>query len=76
MLQALTALDTGDRDLSRLRIAVSGGASLPAEVMRAFEDKFGIVVLEGYGLSETASTASFNVSAEERRQYSVGKPIF
>ncbi len=76
MLQALTMLDTDDRDLSRLRIAVSGGASLPAEVMRAFEDKFGIVVLEGYGLSETASTASFNVSAEERRQYSVGKPIW
>jgi long-chain acyl-CoA synthetase len=76
MLQALTALDTEDRDLSRLRIAVSGGASLPAEVMRAFEDKFGIVVLEGYGLSETASTASFNVSAEDRRQYSVGKPIW
>jgi long-chain acyl-CoA synthetase len=76
MLQALTALDTEDRDLSRLRIAVSGGASLPAEIMRAFEEKFGVVVLEGYGLSETASTASFNVSAEERRQYSVGKPIW
>ncbi len=76
MLQALTALDTQDRDLSRLRIAVSGGASLPAEVMRAFEDKFGIVVLEGYGLSETASTASFNISAEERRAFSVGKPIW
>ena len=76
MLQALTALDTDDRDLSRLRIAVSGGASLPAEVMRAFEEKFGIVVLEGYGLSETASTASFNISAEERRAFSVGKPIW
>ncbi len=76
MLQALTALDTDDRDLSHLRIAVSGGASLPAEVMRAFEDKFGIVVLEGYGLSETASTASFNISAEERRAFSVGKPIW
>jgi long-chain acyl-CoA synthetase len=76
MLQALTALDTQDRDLSRLRIAVSGGASLPAEVMRAFEEKFGIVVLEGYGLSETASTASFNISAEERRAFSVGKPIW
>jgi long-chain acyl-CoA synthetase len=76
MLQALTALDTQDRDLSHLRIAVSGGASLPAEVMRAFEDKFGIVVLEGYGLSETASTASFNISAQERRAFSVGKPIW
>ena len=76
MLQALTELDTADRDLSRLRIAVSGGASLPAEIMRAFESKFGIVVLEGYGLSETASTASFNISAEERRAFSVGKPIW
>jgi long-chain acyl-CoA synthetase len=66
----------GDYDLSRLRIGISGGAPIPAEVLDAFEEKFGIVILEGYGLTETASTTTFNVSAEERKIYSVGKPIW
>jgi long-chain acyl-CoA synthetase len=62
-------------DLSSLRIGVSGGAAMAAEVLDNFERKFGIVILEGYGLSETASTTTFNFSAEDRRVYSVGKPI-
>jgi long-chain acyl-CoA synthetase len=76
MLQALAAMDTADRDLSALRVAVSGGASLPGDIMRTFEDKFGIVVLEGYGLSETASTTSFNTSAANRKLLSIGQPIW
>jgi long-chain acyl-CoA synthetase len=63
-------------DLSSLRIGISGGAAIPAEVLDDFERKFGIVILEGYGLSETASTTTFNVSASDRRIYSVGKPIW
>ena len=63
-------------DVSTLRIGISGGAPLPAEVLDAFEEKFGIVILEGYGLTETASTTTFNVSADERKIYSVGKPIW
>jgi len=55
---------------------VSGGAAIPAEVTDEFEAKFGFVILEGYGMSETASTTTFNVSAEERKIYSVGKPIW
>jgi long-chain acyl-CoA synthetase len=65
-----------DYDLSSLRIAISGGASIPAPVLDAFEERFGLVILEGYGLTETASTTTFNVSTEERRAYSVGKPIW
>jgi long-chain acyl-CoA synthetase len=34
------------------------------------------VVLEGYGLSETASTTTFNISAERRKVLSIGKPIW
>jgi long-chain acyl-CoA synthetase len=68
--------DRGAYDLSSLRVGVSGGAPIPAEVIDEFEREFGILILEGYGLSETASTTTFNVSAEERRVYSVGKPIY
>jgi long-chain acyl-CoA synthetase len=62
--------------LAGLRVGVCGGASLPAEVLDAFEKRFGVLILEGYGLTETASTTTFNVSAEDRRIYSVGKPIW
>ncbi|MGW3353008.1 long-chain-fatty-acid--CoA ligase [Nonomuraea rubra] len=63
-------------DTSSLRVAISGGAAIPAHVLDAFEERFGVIVLEGYGLTETASTTTFNISAGERRAYSVGKPIW
>ena len=42
-----------------LRVCVSGGAALPVEILRGFEEKFGCMILEGYGLSETSPVASF-----------------
>jgi long-chain acyl-CoA synthetase len=68
--------DIDKYDLSTLRVGISGGAPMAAEVLDDFEHRFGIVILEGYGLSETASTSTFNVSAKERKIYSVGKPIW
>jgi long-chain acyl-CoA synthetase len=68
--------DLDSYDLSSLRVAISGGASIPAPVLDAFEERFGLVILEGYGMTETASTTTFNVSEDERRAYSVGKPIW
>ena len=77
MYFALLAADTSSRDLSALRVGVSGGAAIPGEVIRSFEEKFpGVVVLEGYGLSETASTTTFNVNAEQRKVLSIGRPIW
>ncbi len=75
MLHALAQLDVSSRDLAALRVAVSGGASLPENVMKTFEAKYGIEVLEGYGLSETGSTTSFNRPGD-RKPLSVGKPIW
>jgi len=63
-------------DTSSLRVCISGGAAIPAQVLDAFEQDFGVPILEGYGMTETASTITFNVSAEERRAYSVGKPVW
>jgi long-chain acyl-CoA synthetase len=62
-------------DVSALRLCVSGGAALPVEVLRAFEDAFGCVILEGYGLSETSPVASFNHPGRERKPGSIGTPI-
>ncbi len=72
----LSQPDLESYDLSSLRIAISGGASIPSPVLDAFEERFGLVILEGYGMTETASTITFNPSAAQRRAYSVGKPIW
>ena len=58
-----------------LRVCISGGASLPVEVLRGFEEKFGCMILEGYGLSETSPVASFNLPDIERKPGSIGVPI-
>jgi long-chain acyl-CoA synthetase len=72
----LQAAGSVDCDLASLRVAISGGAPIPAEVINSFESWFGVPILEGYGLSESSSAATFNVSATERKVYSVGKPIW
>jgi long-chain acyl-CoA synthetase len=63
-------------DFSTVRIAVSGGAALPEEVHQRFRERYGIALLEGYGLSETSPVASFTVEGEEVRPGSIGKPIW
>jgi long-chain acyl-CoA synthetase len=72
----LSCPDVDKYDTSSLRVAISGGASIPAPVLDAFEERFGVVILEGYGMTETASTMTFNKSVTDRRIYSVGKPIW
>ncbi len=62
-------------DVSTLRVCVSGGAALPVEVLRGFEQAFGCVILEGYGLSETSPVACFNHPDRERKPGSIGTPI-
>jgi long-chain acyl-CoA synthetase len=75
MLQALAQQDITGRDLSALRVAVSGGASLPDDILRTFEGKYGIEVLEGYGMTETASSCSFNRPGDSK-VLSIGKPLW
>jgi long-chain acyl-CoA synthetase len=59
-----------------LRLAASGGSAMPVEVMKAFEKKFNVSILEGYGLSETSPVATFNRMDRERKPGSVGIPVW
>ena len=63
-------------DLSALEICLSGGAPMPVEVMNAFEKRFGVPVLEGFGLSETSPVASFNLAGKPRKPGSIGYPVW
>ena len=60
---------------ANLRVAASGGSALPGEVHKAFRERFGVTILEGYGLSETSPVASFSVFGEAPRVGSIGVPI-
>jgi len=63
-------------DLSSLQICGSGGAPLPLEVARRFEEKTGAVLFEAYGLSESAPVITANpMSPEKRRFGTVGLPL-
>jgi long-chain acyl-CoA synthetase len=67
--------DAGKYDLSSLEVCVSGGSAMPVEVMRAFDEKYKVNILEGYGLSETSPVASFNVLDRPKKAGSIGLPI-
>ncbi len=68
------AIATGS-DLSSLRFAMCGSAPVPAEILKRFEEKFGCLVIEGYGLSESTCRSTFNPPNENRRPGSCGQPI-
>ena len=59
-----------------LRICISGGSAMPVEVMRAFEEKFKVKILEGYGLSETSPVATFNRLDRLNKPGSIGLPVW
>jgi long-chain acyl-CoA synthetase len=59
---------------TNLRLGVSGGASLPVEVLRQFQEKFDVTILEGYGLSETSPVATFNYLEGDLIPGSIGQP--
>lgn len=62
-------------DLSSLTACLSGGAPLPVEVKKKFEDKTGCVVIEGYGLTESSPVACANPFDGENKAGSIGMPF-
>jgi long-chain acyl-CoA synthetase len=63
-------------DLTSLMACFSGGAPLPPEVCKQFEEKTGAIIFEGYGLSETAPVATVNPTFRDTRKVgSIGFPV-
>jgi long-chain acyl-CoA synthetase len=58
-----------------LRLCISGAAPLPVEVLREFNSKFPIPLLEGYGLSEASPVVSMNPIAGPWKEGSIGIPV-
>ncbi|MEL6651425.1 MAG: AMP-binding protein, partial [Bacteroidota bacterium] len=65
-----------DQIKSDMRIALSGGASLPVQVLKDFEAKFQVPILEGYGMSEGSPVVTFNHPYQERKPGSIGTPVW
>ncbi len=61
---------------NNLRVGASGGAALPVEILKGFKEKYGIQILEGYGLSETCPVATFNQPSKPCKPGSIGFPIW
>ncbi|RKR74386.1 long-chain-fatty-acid--CoA ligase [Frondihabitans australicus] len=59
----------------KLRYCVSGGSALPVAVLERFQEMFGAVVQEGYGLTETSPVATVN-DLDDPRPGTIGKPIW
>src|SRR5690606_25344437 len=59
-----------------LKVCASGGAAMPVELLKAFEAKFDVPILEGYGLSETSPVATFNRTDRPRKVGSIGLPVW
>ena len=62
-------------DVQSIRLCVSGGAPIPVEILRGFDEAFDCKILEGYGLSETTGMGSFNLPDRERKPGSIGLPV-
>ncbi len=62
-------------DVNSIRLCVSGGAGLPAEIQENFEKLTGAQLVEGYGLSETSPVAVVNPMFGHRKSGTIGVPI-
>ncbi|MFW0783771.1 long-chain fatty acid--CoA ligase [Gordonia sp. CPCC 206044] len=64
------------RIAATMRCAISGGSALPADILERFEQRMGILIREGYGLSETSPLALFGDPERPPRPGSVGVPVW
>ncbi|MCW3015020.1 MAG: AMP-dependent synthetase [Solirubrobacterales bacterium] len=73
MLSALPEAEQADT--SSLRVVVCGAAPMPAELIQRVEERFGVVLVEGYGLSEGTCASTINPIDGVRKPGTVGLPL-
>jgi long-chain acyl-CoA synthetase len=67
MYNALLSVKDATRDDFRsLRLPISGGEPLPEAVQQAYRERFGVELLEGYGLTETSPATSWSTPWEHK----------
>lgn len=67
--------DASDEDFRSVRVAVSGAAPLPREVLEGFRDRFGVTIWEGYGLTETSPAVASTAMGGTPKPGSIGVPL-
>jgi long-chain acyl-CoA synthetase len=72
----LQALEEEEADVSSLKLCLSGGASIARETLEAFQRRFAVRVLEGYGLSETAPACCFSRVDTPAKPGTIGRPLW
>jgi fatty-acyl-CoA synthase len=72
---ALLDVPVAGHDVRSLEYGLCGAAPMPIEVFRAFQDRTGVRILEGYGLTEGVCVSSINPPLGERRLGSIGLRI-
>jgi len=75
VLAAVLHVPPGDADVSSLRCCSGGGSGIPVAVGRAWEERFGVQVLEVYGMTETSSVHAMSWRDRPIRLGSVGQPV-
>jgi long-chain acyl-CoA synthetase len=58
-----------------LRVCVTGGAAMPPEFIPVFEERFGVKIMEGYGLTEASPASSFSRLDMPQKPGSIGIPL-
>jgi long-chain acyl-CoA synthetase len=73
---AALAATSGDRDALRtLRLTMSGASALPDEVGRRFEERFGVTIYQGYGLTEASPIVTSSIIGGTAKPGSIGVPL-
>jgi fatty-acyl-CoA synthase len=75
VLAAAAAVPPGNADISSLRFAAGGGSAIPVAVGKTIQDKYGLPVLEVYGMTETSSVHTMAYPDRPVRLGSAGLPV-